>query len=69
MLWSKEGKDLTLIDWDEAMIASTEWDMARFFISHSVYSGLESAHDFLLVCKNSFCIDYELLLFYMTIAD
>lgn len=65
MIWSNNSADLTLIDWDEAIIASNEWDISRFFVSHAIYSGIEEAYYFLSLCREEFCINNEILSFYI----
>lgn len=65
MIWSKDHKTLSLIDWDEALIAPIEYDIARFFVSHAVYSGRPSADSFLNICHELFQVTYAPLIFFI----
>lgn len=65
MIWGKDHNNLTLIDWDEALIAPVEYDISRFFISHAVFSNIQTAQDFITICEECFDVDKEVLSFFI----
>lgn len=65
MIWTKNRNHLTLIDWDEALIAPVEFDISRFFVSHSVFSNIQTATVFLSFCEDRFKISKDVLSFFI----
>ena len=65
MIWTNQHDHLALIDWDEARLAPIEFDISRFFVSHSIYSDMAAADDFLNRCCSKFHIQKDILSFFV----
>lgn len=65
MIWNKDHSRFTLIDWDEALIAPIEYDISRFFVSHSVYTNIQSANHLLEQCAKLMQVNLMALSFFI----